>query len=127
MNALDRTDSLLGAYGLTDARDRLLSADAPLAELQERCGGDLPGTLAIPELLALVQQARGMGLKIARAFSAFDGDAEVSGFVCIHPLGQEDGGGCEVLVENWQRSPLNAPSAREFAERLDAIDRATAS
>ena len=126
MNAMDRTDSLLGAYGLTDARDRLLSADAPLAELQERCGGDLPGTLAIPELLALVQQARGMGLKIARAFSAFDGDAEVSGFVRIHPLGDEDGGGCEVLVENWQRSPLNAPSAREFAERLDAIDRATA-
>lgn len=126
MNAMDRTDSLLGAYGLTDARDRLLSADAPLADLQERCGGDLPGTLAIPELLALVQQARAMGLKIARAFSAFDGDAEVSGFARIHPLGEADGGGCEVLVENWQRSPLNPPSQREFAERLDAIDRATA-
>lgn len=126
MNALDRTDSLLGAYGLTDARDRLLSADAPLAELQERCGGDLPGTLAIPELIVLVQQARGMGLKIARAFSAFDGDAEVSGFVRIHPLAEEDGGGCEVLVENWLRSPVSPPSAREFAERLDAIDRATA-
>ncbi len=126
MNAMDRTDSLLGAYGLTDARDRLLSADAPLADLQERCGGDLPGTLAIPELLALVKQARAMGLKIARAFSAFDGDAEVSGFARIHPLGEADGGGCEVLVENWQRSPLNPPSARDFAERLDAIDRATA-
>lgn len=126
MNAIDRTDTLLGAYGVTDARDRLLSADAPLAELQERCGGDLPGTLAIPELLALVQQARGMGLRIARPFSAFDGDAEVSGFVRIHPLCVEDGGGCEVLVENWQRSLLNPPNAREFAERLDAIDRATA-
>jgi len=126
MNTMDRTDGLLGAYGLTDARDRLLSADAPLAELQERCGGDLPGTLAIPELLALVQQARVMGLKIARAFSAFDGDAEVSGFARIHPLGQDDGGGCEVLVENWQRSPVSPPSAREFAEKLDAIDRATA-
>ena len=126
MNTMDRTDGLLGAYGLTDARDRLLSADAPLAELQERCGGDLPGTLAIPELLALVQQARVMGLKIARAFSAFDGDAEVSGFVRVHPLGQDDGGGCEVLVENWQRSPVSPPSARDFADKLDAIDRATA-
>lgn len=126
MDEIDRTDSLLGAYGLTDARDRLLSADASLAELQERCGGDLPGTLAIPELLALVQQARAMGLRIARAFIAFDGDAEVSGFVRIHPLGEADGGGCEVLVENWQRSPLNPPSPREVAERLDAIDRATA-
>ncbi|RNJ63072.1 MAG: sensor histidine kinase [Porphyrobacter sp. IPPAS B-1204] len=126
MNAVDRTDGLLGSYGLTDASDRLLNADAPLADLQERCGGALPGMLAIPELLALVQQARAMGLKIARAFSAFDGEAEVSGFARIHPLGPEDGGGCEVLVENWQRSPVNPPSAREFAEKLDAIDRATA-
>lgn len=126
MNTMDRTDSLLGTYALTDARDRLLSADAPLAELQERCGGDLPGTLAIPELLALVQQARRMGLKIARSFSAFDGEAEVTGFARIHPLSEHDGGGCEVLVENWQRSPLVQPSTREFAARLDAIDRATA-
>jgi signal transduction histidine kinase len=124
MNTMDRADSLLGAYGLTDVHDRLLSADAPLAELHERCGGDLPGTLAIPELLALVQQARRMGLRLARAFSAFDGDAEVTGFARIHPLGQ--GGGCEVLVENWQRSPLSPPSTREFADKLDAIDRATA-
>jgi signal transduction histidine kinase len=123
---MDRTEGLIGAYGLTDAQGRLLSADAALAELQERCGGDLPGTLAIPELLALVRQARALGLRIARSFSAFDGDAEVSGFARIHPLGDDDGGGCEVLVENWQRSSLVAPSPREFAERLDAIDRATA-
>lgn len=123
---MDRIDTLIGAYGLTDARDRLLNADAPLADLQERCGGDLPGTLAIPELLALVQQARRMGLRIARSFSAYDGDAEVSGFARIHPLSEDDGGGCELLVENWQRSQLNPPAARELAERLDAIDRATA-
>lgn len=123
---MDQTGTLLGTYGLTDGCDRLLSADAPLAELQERCGGDLPGTLAIPELLALVQQARRMGLRIARSFSAYDGDAEVSGFARIHPLGPDDGGGCEVLVENWQRNPLIPPSAREFADRIDAIDRATA-
>lgn len=122
----DRSDGLIGAYGLTDAQGRLLSADAPLAELQERCGGDLPGMLAVPELLALVQQARALGLRIARAFSAFDGDAEVSGFARVHPLEPEDGGGCEVLVENWQRSPLTPPSQRDFADRLDAIDRATA-
>ena len=126
MNTMDRTDSLLGTYGLTDARDRLLSADAPLAELQERCGGELPGTLAIPELLALVQQARRMGLRIARGFSAYDGDGEVSGFARIHPLAEDDGGGCEVLVENWQRSPVTPPNPREFADRIDAIDRATA-
>lgn len=123
---MEGTDGLLGSYGLTDAQGRLLSADAPLAELQERCGGDLPGMLAIPELLMLVRQARILGLRIARAFSAFDGDAEVTGFARIHPLGPDDGGGCEVVVENWQRSPVNALTSRQFAEKLDAIDRATA-
>ena len=126
MRVTDPGEGLIGAYGLTDAGDRLLSADAPLAELQERCGGDVPGVLAIPELLALVRQARALGLRIARAFSAYDGDAEVSGFARIHPLGVEDGGGCEVLVENWQRSAASPLSQRDFAERLDAIDRATA-
>lgn len=126
MNGVAEIDTLIGAYGLTDGRDWLLSADAPLADLQERCGGDLPGALAIPELLALVQQARAMGLKIARTFTAFDGEAEVSGFARVHPVGAEEGGGCEVLVENWQRNPLNPPGAREFAARLDAIDRVSA-
>jgi signal transduction histidine kinase len=126
MNIMERRETLLGARGLTDARDRLLSADEPLAELQERCGGQVPGTLAVPELLALVQQSRRMGLRIAREFSAFDGDAVVAGFVRIHPLGDADGGGCEVLVENWQRSAVMPQDARDFGERLDTIDRATA-
>lgn len=126
MNTMDRHDNLLGAYGLTDARDRLLSADEALAELQARCGGDLPGALAIPELLALVQQSRRMGLRVARNFSAYDGDALVTGFVRIHPLPEADGGGCELLVDNWQRAPFSAFGSRDFAATIDAIDRATA-
>jgi signal transduction histidine kinase len=128
MNTMDRRDALLGARGLTDARDWLLNADEPLADLQARCGGRVPGPLAIPELLDLVRQGRRMGLRIAREFSAFDGEALVSGFARIHPNGDDDGdsGGCEVLVENWQRSVPPAPEGRAFAERLDSIDRATA-
>ncbi|MCL9982031.1 MAG: HAMP domain-containing histidine kinase [Erythrobacter sp.] len=127
---MDRRDTLLGARGLTDARDWLLNADEPLAELQARCGGRVPGPLAIPELLDLVRQGRRMGLRIAREFSAFDGEALVSGFARIHPAAADEdsrvSGGCEVLVENWQRSIPPAPDSRAFAERLDAIDRATA-
>ncbi len=126
MNAMDRHDNLLGACGLTDANDRLLSADAPLAALQERCGGDLPGTLAIPELLALVQQSRRMGLRVARNFCAFDGDELVTGFARIHPLGDADGGGCELLIDNWQSSAPPTQSSRDFADKINAIDRATA-
>ncbi|MDC8753386.1 HAMP domain-containing sensor histidine kinase [Erythrobacter sp. sf7] len=123
---MERRDTLLGARGLTDASDCLLSADESLAELQARCGGRVPGPLAIPELRELVRQGRRMGLKIAREFTAFDGDAMVTGFARIHPLGAGEGGGCEVLVENWQRNPAALPEGRDFTERLDAIDRATA-
>ncbi|WP_084439798.1 ATP-binding protein [Erythrobacter dokdonensis] len=126
MNTMDRRDTLLAARGLTDARDWLMSADEPLAELQARCGGSIPGPLAVPELRELVRQSRAMGLRLAREFSAFDGEALVTGFVRIHPIAGDADDGCEVLVENWQRSLQSVPEGREFAERLDAIDRATA-
>ncbi|KWV93467.1 sensor histidine kinase KdpD [Erythrobacter sp. YT30] len=123
---MDQRSSLLAARGLTDDRDRLLTADEALADLHERCGGSLPGTLAIPELLDLVQQGRSMGLRIAREFSCFDGEEEVSGFARVRPLDEEDGGGCELLIDNWQRSSEPQFSSRELGERIDAIDRASA-
>ena len=123
---MNRQQSLLAARGLTDQADRLLTADEPLAELHESCGGTIPGTLAVPELLDLVRQGREMGLRIAREFTAFNGDEVVSGFVRVHPLGADEGGGCELLVENWQRAPQTRISSHEMADRLDAIDRAAA-
>jgi len=119
-------DSLLAARGLTDGEDRLVSADQPLSELQQRCGGQVPGRLAIPELLELVRQGRRMGLRLAREFSAQDGDARVSGFVRIHPLAADRGDGCEILIENWRRETVGAQDDRETTARQDAIDRATA-
>ena len=107
---MNRQQSLLAARGLTDEQDRLLTADEPLAELHESCGGSIPGVLAVPELLDLVRQGRNMGITIAREFSAYDGEELVSGFVRVHPLGPEEGGGCELLVENWQRPPSSGPS-----------------
>ena len=123
---MERQASLLAARGVTDDRDRLLSADDPLADLHARCGGTLPGTLAVPELLDLVQQGRRLGLKIAREFSAFDGVNMVSGFVRVHPRDGEVGGGCELFIDNWQSQVAPEPNSRDTAQRLDAIDRACA-
>ncbi|WP_427966754.1 sensor histidine kinase [Altererythrobacter sp.] len=120
-------DSILAARGLTDAQDHLLSADQPLAELQERCGGEIPGLIAIPELLELVRQGRQMGLRMAREFSAFDGQGNVTAFVRINPLsGEEDGAVCELLIDNWQRESASGMDEREALARIDAIDRSTA-
>lgn len=123
---MDQRSTLLAARGLTDESDRLLSADEALADLHERCGGLIPGTLAIPELLDLVQQGRAMGLRIAREFACFDGEEMVSGFARVHPIVDEEGGGCELLIDNWQRSAEPQINSRELAEQLDDIDRASA-
>lgn len=123
---MNRQQSLLATGGLTDGEDRLLSADEALAELQESCGGSLPGMLAIPELLDLVRQSRISGLGIARGFSAFDGEGTVSGFARIHPLASKEGGGCEVLIDSWQRSDKGAASSRDAAQQIDEIDAASA-
>lgn len=123
---MNRQQSLLTARGVTDDRDRLLTADEPLAELHENCGGSMPGTLAVPELLELVREARRMGLRIARAFQAFDGEEKVTGFVRINPLSEDAGGGCEILIENWHSVPQAREAEHEVADRMDAIDRAVA-
>lgn len=121
------SDALLASRGVTDTEDCLLQADQPLAELQERCGGEIPGKLAVPELLDLVRQAREMGLRLAREFSAFDGESHISGFVRINPLsGEDDGAVCELLVENWHREKSDGADEREILARIDAIDRSTA-
>ncbi len=124
--ASEPDSTLLAARGITDDRDRLLTADEALAELHERCGGLAHGTLAIPEMLGIVRQGRQLGLRLAREFTAYDGEEMVSGFVRVRPLSAEEGGGCEILVENWQRTAVPDGNASDFAERIDAIDRATA-
>ena len=120
-------EALLAARGVSDSEGRLLSADGPLADLQRRCGGQIPGLLAVPELLELVRQASSMGLSLAREFSAFDGDERVSGFVRIRPqeIDVERTEGYEVLIENWSREAYEIED-HDQAEFGDAIDRATA-
>ncbi|MEL6541737.1 MAG: HAMP domain-containing sensor histidine kinase [Pseudomonadota bacterium] len=123
---MERQTTLLAARGRTDESDQLLSADDALAELQRSCGGTLPGALAVPELLDVVQQGRRIGLKLSREFSAFDGEDIVSGTVRVHPIDAKEGGGCELLIDNWQRRTILEMSSRELAERMDKIDKACA-
>ena len=123
---MEQQTALMAARGLTDDHDRLLKADDPLSLLHKSCGGVLQGTLAVPQLLEFVQRARRSKLKIAREFSAYDGGDTVTGFARIHPLTGTEGGGCEVLIDNWQRREADEPSSRELAHRLDEVDRASA-
>ncbi len=111
------------ARARTDAANRLLEAQEPLATLQQRCGGELPGVIAIPELRELVAKVQSSNLKLARTIAAFDGEEEVTAWVEVTPARREEGG-CFIGVANWQTRPL--PDESELAEmaRQRAIDQA---
>jgi len=118
-------EPILAARGLTDEQGRLLSADAPLVDLQQRCGGTVPGMLAAPELLEIVQQCQSMQLRLAREFRVHDGTGLIVGFVRVSPVDNAEHTGCELLIESWQREVLAAEDQRATAERLDEVDRST--
>ncbi|MXP43539.1 sensor histidine kinase [Allopontixanthobacter sediminis] len=120
------------AEARSDAHDKLVEAQEPLAQLQHRCGGDVPGVIAIPELLSLVRKSRKYGLRLARMIQAIDGDELVRAWVEVSPLGSEvegiggDEGGCLIRIANWQSAPLPPEDAAENEARKLAIDRALA-
>ncbi|KHK91587.1 sensor histidine kinase [Novosphingobium malaysiense] len=106
------------ARAVSDEGDRLLSADEPLAGLQLRCGGELPGTIAPPELHELVRKARRYGFKLARAVCVQDGADTVTAWVEVEPQG--DGQGCELRVLSWHSAPTppEEPAATESRRLL---------
>ncbi|MFC0203891.1 sensor histidine kinase [Novosphingobium soli] len=114
------------ASGLSDGDDRLLAADDPLAGLHLRCGGELPGTIAIPDLLQLVRQVRRSGLGLARTIHAHDGSDAISAWVEVEPAqdGSAKGGsGCAIRVHSWQAAPLPLGDDAAAERRRLSIDR----
>lgn len=107
----------------SDAHDRLVLADEPLAGLQLRCGGELPGTIAMPALLELVRKARSYGLKLARTIRANDGVDVITAWVEIEP---ESDGACAIAVHSWQTAPLPPEEPAVSDAHRAAIDRAIA-
>lgn len=120
------------ARAVSDGQDRLVSAAEPLAGLQRSCGGDLPGIIAVPELLELVRRARQHQFPLARAIHAQDGSEAVTAWVEVEPHGfsdtapEEGGQGCDIVVRSWRTVPLAAEDTRSVIERRAAIDREVA-
>lgn len=113
------------ARAQSDGADRLICADEPLAGLQLRCGGELPGTIAIPALLETVRKARSYGLKLARPISANDGQDAISAWVEVEPRPSPETG-CTIVLRNWQSTPLPLEDLAECARRRAAIERTVA-
>lgn len=110
---------------VSDGADMLISADKAIAALQLRCGGDLPGMIAVPALLEVVRKARRYGLKLARTIQAQDGASAITAWVEVEPLPGIDAG-CEILLRNWHAAPLAVEDPAEFEARRGEIDRQVA-
>ena len=105
----------------TDARDWLIEADEPLAGLQLRSGGELPGMIAAPALLELVSKARLYGLRLARAIRAQDDRELVTAWAEVSP--DAEGEGCTIGLSHWHASPLAGADLGAAAERRNTIAR----
>jgi Histidine kinase-, DNA gyrase B-, and HSP90-like ATPase/His Kinase A (phospho-acceptor) domain len=111
------------ARATCDAEGRLIDAEEPLASLQLRCGGSIPGMIAIPSLLELTTKARSFSLKLARAIRAGDGDEVVTAWVEVEPLPD---GTMAIAVTSWQARPATPEDPAEVTAHRAAIDRALA-
>jgi two-component sensor histidine kinase len=109
------------ATARTDGRDWLIEADEPLAGLQLRSGGELPGIVATPALLELVRKARRYGFKLARAIEAQDDREQVTAWVEVEPVAS--GEGCTIGLSNWHTEPLPAEDQAAAEQRRAAIER----
>lgn len=124
------------ARARTDGNDRLVAADEPLSTLQRRCGGEIPGTIAIPELREQVRKARRTNLRLGRTIHAFDGSDRIKAWMEIVPADEgastsveeqgAGGSGCTIGIVTWQASPPPAERDDDAAARRDAIDDALA-
>jgi hypothetical protein len=109
------------ATARTDGRDWLVEADEPLAGLQLRSGGELPGIVATPALLELVRKARRYGFRLARAIHAQDDRERVTAWIEVEP--EASGEGCTIGVANWQTAPLARDDHDMAEDRRAAIER----
>jgi anti-sigma regulatory factor (Ser/Thr protein kinase) len=120
---METQDAVL-ARASSDAEDRLISADEPLAGLQRSCGGELPGRIAVPELLQLVRQARRHRFRLARPINAQDGTEAVTAWVEVEPQAEKEG--CEILLRSWHAVPLPFEDTKAVLDRRAMLDREVA-
>lgn len=109
----------------SDGADVLVAADEPLAGLQVRCGGDLPGRIAVPALLALVRRARRTRRAVSRTILSVDDGRPISAWAVVTP----EGDGTAIELSQWHLSDepagdAPAPEAllRQIAEAQILLD-----
>lgn len=108
------------ARARSDSEDRLFEAEEPIAGLQLRCGGDIPGVIAPPALLELVRKSRTYGIRLAGSIEVQDQEEQVIAFVEVSP--DPSGDGCRIALAHWHSAPLPPEDLAAASERRSDID-----
>lgn len=99
--------------GRVDADGRLIEADAALAGLHQRAGGEKGGVLALPQIAALARLSKRLGVVISRGAVAADGEYDLDLWVRAKPVGDE----VELSITGWSERSPRAPAGAAEAER----------
>ena len=109
---------VITARARTDADDRLIEAEEPLASFHQRAGGEIPGSIVTPALLDLVRRARDSGKRLSRAIRAQDSVERISAWVEVVP----GRAGTIINLSAWEAQELPSEDPqRDLARRLPLI------
>jgi anti-sigma regulatory factor (Ser/Thr protein kinase)/PAS domain-containing protein len=91
--------------GRVDRSGRLIGADPALEALQQAAGSRIGQMLALPQIAAVAQLARKLGIPVARTALAAEADHDLELWVRATPEGDE----VALAIEGWTIRPATGP------------------
>ena len=108
--------------GRVDKAGRLVSADPELEKLQREAGSDIGHVLALPQVAAVAELARKLGIPVSRPAIAASLEHDVEMWVRATP----DGDGVALALEGWTERPPAAPRLATLLGRGAEVDSSAA-
>ena len=107
--------------GRVDKSGRLISADPELETLQREAGSALGHALALPQIAAIAELARKLGIPVARPAVAASLEHDIEIWVNATPEGDE----VALSLEGWTERPPAAPRLANLLGRGSEVDSST--
>ena len=104
--------------GRIDKAGRLMSADPELAALQREAGSSIGHVLALPQIAAIAELARKLGIPVSRPAIAASLEHDIEIWVRATPDGDE----VALLLEGWTVRPPAAPRLANLLGRGSEVE-----